>query len=73
MWVILLWFRLRKIVFCSFKNFDWDKFLEDFSVVFFYIMDIFDDLDDMLYVFELFYNNIFDEYLLFKYVYVCGY
>ena len=57
----------RKIAFRSFKKFDRDKFVEDFSVAPFHIMDIFDDPDDMLYVFESLYNDILDEHSPLKY------
>lgn len=43
--------RSRKIALRSFKNFDRDKFVEDLSAAPFYIEDIFDDPDDMLYFF----------------------
>lgn len=43
--------RSRKIALRSFKNFDRDKFVEDLSTAPFYIKDIFDDPDDMLYFF----------------------
>ena len=37
--------------------------MEDLSAAPFHIMDIFDDPDDMLHVFESLYNNILDEHL----------
>ena len=43
--------RSRKIALRSFKNFDHDKFVEDLRAAPFYIEDIFDDPDDMLYFF----------------------
>lgn len=55
-------FDRKKIYFCSFKNFDRDKFVGDLSAVPIHILKIFDDGDD-LYVFEALYNGIFDEHL----------
>lgn len=56
--VTLLRLRKRKIAFICSKNFDQDKFLEDLCVSPFRIMDIFDDPDDMLYVFGSLYNVV---------------
>ena len=65
--------RSRKIAFRSFKNFDRDKFVDDLIAAPFHIyMDIFDDPDDMLYVFESLYNNILDEHSPLKYAHVRG-
>lgn len=50
-YTIMTWLRSRKIALRSFKNFDRDKFVEDLSTAPFYIKDIFDDPDDMLYFF----------------------
>ena len=52
----------KNIYFCSFKNFDRDKFVGDLSAVPIHILEIFDDGDD-LYVFEALYNGILDEHL----------
>lgn len=47
-------------------------FLVDLYIVFFGVMDIFDDLDDKFFVFEIFFMEVFDEYVLLKEFYVWG-
>ena len=46
--------------------------MADLSAAPFHIMDIFDDPDDMLHVFESLYNDILDEHSPLKYSHVRG-
>ena len=41
--------RKKKKIFCSFKNFDRDKFVGDLSAVPFHIVEIFDNGDDVCF------------------------
>lgn len=52
----------RRICFRSLKTFNQDLFLRDLYSTHFHIMDIFDDIDDKLYVFESLYLDILDEH-----------
>lgn len=55
------------------KNFDVDKFCDDLDYVFFVIvMNFFEDVNDKLFVFEIMYIFILDEYVFMKIVCVCG-
>ena len=64
--------RSRKICFRSLKNFDREQFLSDLHNVPFHVMEIFDDVDDKLYVFEALYNNVLNEHAPIKQVHVRG-
>lgn len=55
------------------KNFDVDKFCDVLNYVFFVIvMNFFEDVNDKLFVFEIMYIFILDEYVFMKIVCVCG-
>lgn len=54
--------RSRKIQLRSLKNFDQDLFLRDLHNVPFYVMEVFDDIDDQQYVFESLYLDILNEH-----------
>ena len=64
--------RSRKICLRSLKNFDSNVFLEDLHNVPFHIMDIFDDVDDKLFVFESLYLDIVNEHAPLKNFHVRG-
>lgn len=40
--------------------------------VFWFVVEVFDDVDDKLYVFDLLFNEIFDYYVLIRLIKVCG-
>ena len=55
-------FRSRKILTRSLKNFDGDTFRHDLQVAPFHIMDIFDEVDDKVYVFNTLFLDIANEH-----------
>ena len=61
--------RSRKI---CLKHFDRDRFLSDLHIIPFHVMDVFDDADDKLFVFESLYNDVVNEHAPVKQVYVRG-
>ena len=64
--------RSRKICFRSLKNFDREQFLSDLHNIPFHVMEIFDDVDDKLYVFGALSNNVLNEHAPIKQVHVWG-
>ena len=58
--------RSRKIQFRSLKNFDKQHFLHDLHNVPFQVAEIFDDVDDKLYVFDCLYEDILGEHIPLK-------
>lgn len=64
--------RSRKIQFRSLKNFDKQHFLHDLHNVPFQVAEIFDDVDDKLYVFDCLYEDILGEHAPLKQVRIRG-
>ena len=64
--------RSRKIQLRSLKNFDKQHFLHDLHNVPFQVAEIFDDVDDKLYVFDCLYEDILGEHAPLKQVRIRG-
>ena len=64
--------RSRKLYFRSLRHFDRDMFLADLHTVPFGVMDIFDDVDDKLFVFETLFTEVLDEHAPLKEFHVRG-
>ena len=64
--------RSRKICFRSLKNVSQDHFLRDLHTAPFHIIELFDDVDDKIFAFELLYNDILNEHAPLKQVHIRG-
>ena len=64
--------RSRKICMRSLKHFNHDLFVQDLYNIPFHIMDIFDEVDDKLFVFESLYTDIVNVHAPLKQVHVRG-
>ena len=64
--------RSRKLFFRSTKHFDRDLFLADLYTVPFNVMDVFEDVDDKLFVFETLFTEVLDDHALLKQFHVRG-
>lgn len=56
----------------SFKGYVVDWFYKDMFEVLWFLLDIFDDVEDKLYVFNFLFNDILDKYVLIKMMKICG-
>lgn len=65
-------YRSRKVCFRTLKNFDAKKLIDDLNKVPFHIMEIFDDTDDKLHIFESLYNEVLNEHAPIKSVHIHG-
>ena len=54
--------RSRQIITRSYKTFKRDEFLNDLQSIPFHVMDIFDDVDDKLFVFESLYMDVVNDH-----------
>ena len=54
------------------KRFDRDSFLDDLPKIPYSVMDVFDEVDDKLFVFEYLYNEVLDEHAPLKQFHVRG-
>ena len=64
--------RSRKLCFRSLKHFDRDLFLADLHTVPFNVMDVFEDVDDKLFVFETLFTEVLDDHAPLKQFHVRG-
>lgn len=65
-------FKLVYIIIRSFKYCSFVDFNSDVLLVLWFIVDVFDDVEDKFYVFDLLFNEIFDCYVLVKIFKVSG-
>ena len=64
--------RSRKLCLRSLKRFNRDSFLDDLHLILYSVMDVFDEVDDKLFVFESLYNEVLDEHAPLKHFHVRG-
>ena len=64
--------RSRKLCFGSLKHFDRDLFLADLRTVPVNVMDVFEDVDDKLFVFETLFTEVLDDHAPLKQFHVPG-
>lgn len=59
-------FRLVYVINKSYKNFDFDFFLDNLNCVLWLVSDCFEDIDNKLNVFKLLFNLFLDYYVFIK-------